>query len=71
MDKNTDKIAKLISAKTPDEQKQIAMNMLSSMNSEQSAKVKEILNDKQKIQALLSSPEAQQIIKKLKGCNNG
>ncbi len=71
MDKNPDKLFKLFSAKTPDEQKKMAMNMLSSMDSKQSDKIKEIMNDQQKIQSILSSPEAQQILNKLKGNKNG
>ncbi len=71
MDKSPDKILSLFSAKSPDEQKKMAMNMLSSMDSEQSKKIKEIMSDKEKIQSIISSPEAQQIINKLKGNKNG
>ncbi len=71
MDKNADKIAKILNAKTTDEQKRLAMNMLSGMDSKQSAMLKEALSDQKKIQELLNSPQAQQIIQKLKGNKNG
>ncbi|MBQ8227588.1 MAG: hypothetical protein IJZ88_01100 [Clostridia bacterium] len=67
MDKNTDKIIDILGAKSPDDQKKIAMNMLGSMNPDQSNKIKEIMADKEKIQSILSSPQAQQLINKLKG----
>ncbi len=71
MDKNAENIAKILNAKSSDEQRKLAMNMLSNMDSAQSAKLKEALSDKQKINELLSSPQAQQILKKLKGNKNG
>lgn len=67
MDKNTDKLIELFGSKSPDEQKKMAINMLSSMKTDQSEKVKEIMSDKEKLQTILSSPQAQQIINKLKG----
>lgn len=67
MDKNTDKIIDILGAKSPDDQKKIAMNMLGSMNPDQSNKIKEIMADKEKIQSILSSPQVQQLINKLKG----
>ncbi len=71
MDKNAENIAKILNAKNDDEKRKLAMNMLSNMNSSQSAKIKEALSDQQKINELLSSPQAQQILKKLKGNQNG
>ncbi len=67
MDKNADKLIEIFGAKTPDEQKKMAMNMLSSMNPDQGGKVKEIMADKEKLQSILASPQAQQLINKLKG----
>ena len=67
MDKNADKLIELLGTKSPDEQKKMAMNMLDSMNSDQSGKIKEIMADKEKLQSILSSPQAQQLINKLKG----
>ncbi|MBQ8783805.1 MAG: hypothetical protein IJZ57_08560 [Clostridia bacterium] len=67
MDKKADKLIEALSAKTPDEQRKAAMNMLGSMNPEQSSKIKEIMADKEKLQSILSSPQAQQLINKLKG----
>ena len=45
MDKNADKIIEALGAKSPEEKKKMAMNMLSSMNPEQSGKIKEIMAD--------------------------
>ncbi len=67
MDKKADKLIEALSAKSPDEQKKIALNLLGSMNSDQSGKVKEIMADKEKLQSILSSPQAQQLLNKLKG----
>lgn len=67
MDKNADKIIEALSAKSANEKKKMAIDMLSSMNSEQSEKIKEIMSDKEKLQSILSSPQAQQLLNKLKG----
>ncbi len=67
MDKNADKIIEALGAKSAEEKKKMAMNMLSSMNPEQSGKIKEIMADKEKLQSILSSPQAQQLLNKLKG----
>lgn len=48
-------------------QKQTAMQMLSGLDENQSKKIKEIMSDQKKISDILSSPEAQQILNKLKG----
>ena len=37
------------------------------MNPEQRGKIKEIMADKEKLQSILSSPQAQQLLNKLKG----
>lgn len=67
MDNNSDKLIEILGTKSPEEQKKMAMNMLGSMNPDQSGKVKEIMADKERLQSILSSPQAQQLIKKLKG----
>ena len=67
MDKSTDKIIEILGKKSPAEQKKMAINMLSAMNSDQSGKLKEIMADKDRLQSILSSPQAQQLINKLKG----
>ncbi len=67
MDKNADRIINILGAKSPDEQKKMAMNMLGSMNPDQSNKIKEIMADKEKLQSILASPQAQQLLNKLKG----
>lgn len=51
----------------PQKQKQTAMQMLSGLDENQSKKIKEIMSDQKKISDILSSPEAQQILNKLKG----
>ena len=43
------------------------MQMLSGLDENQSKKIKEIMSDQKKISDILSSPEAQQILNKLKG----
>ncbi|MCQ2479129.1 MAG: hypothetical protein MJ120_00715 [Clostridia bacterium] len=58
-------------AKNEAEQKRTAMNILSAMDSKQSEQVKSILSDQEKIKQILASPQAQQLMKKLKGNNNG
>lgn len=58
-------------SKSEDEQKKAAMNLLNNMDSVQSRQIKSILGDEEKLKQLLSSTQAQQLIKKLKGSNNG
>lgn len=58
-------------SKSDGERKKAAMDMLSGMDSKQSAQIKNILSDKEKVRELLSSPQAQQLMKKLKGGGNG
>lgn len=59
------------SSKNETEQKKAALKMLSGMDSKQSEQIKNILKDEEKIREILSSPQAQELIKKLKGNNNG
>lgn len=58
-------------SKSEDEQKKTAMNILNNMDSKQSQQIKSVLGDEEKLKQILSSPQAQQLIKKLKGSNNG
>ncbi len=52
--------------------KQDAANqMMSGLNADESKKLGEILNDKSKIDAILNSSAAKEIIKKINGNNNG
>lgn len=67
MNNTPEKLIEILRTKTPSQQQKIATEMLSEMDKTQSSKIKEILNDKEKIQSLLSSPEAIQLINKLKG----
>ena len=67
MDKRTQDFFNILNSKTEDEQKKLAMDMLSRMDSSQSQAVKNIISDEEKIKQILSSPQAQQLIQKLKG----
>ena len=67
MDKRTQDLFNILNSKTEDEQKKLAMDMLSRMDSSQSQAVKNIIGDEEKIKQILSSPQAQQLIQKLKG----
>ena len=67
MDKRTQDFFNILNSKTEDEQKKLAMDMLSRMDSSQSQAVKNIIGDEEKIKEILSSPQAQQVIQKLKG----
>lgn len=67
MDKRTEDLFNIFNSKTEDEQKKLAMDMLSRMDSDQSRTIKNIINDESKIKEILSSPQAQQVIQKLKG----
>ena len=58
-------------SKSEDEQKKAALGMLSGLDSKQSEQVKSILGDKEKLAKLLSSPQAQELMKKLKGNSDG
>ncbi|MCQ2470464.1 MAG: hypothetical protein MJ147_00325 [Clostridia bacterium] len=58
-------------AKNENEQKKAAMNLLSNMDSKQSEQIKSILSDQNKVKQILSSPQAQQLMKKLKGNGDG
>ena len=67
MDKRTEDLFNIFNSKSEDEQKKLAMDMLSRMDSDQSRTIKNIINDESKIKEILSSPQAQQLIQKLKG----
>ena len=67
MDKRTEDLFNIFNSKTEDDQKKLAMDMLSRMDSDQSRTIKNIINDESKIKEILSSPQAQQLIQKLKG----
>lgn len=58
-------------SKSEDEQKKAAMDILSGMDSKQSAQIKSILSDEEKVKKILSSPQAQQLMSRLKGSGNG
>ncbi len=58
-------------SKSEEEQKKAAVNILSQMDSKQSAQIKSILSDEEKVKKILSTPQAQQLMNKLKGSGNG
>ncbi len=68
---NSSDFIKNFASKSEAEQKKEAMNILNNMDSKQSAQIKNILSDKEKLNSILSSPEAQRILSKLKGNGNG
>jgi hypothetical protein len=53
------------------EQKETANNILSHLDSQDAKQINDFMKDKEKVDALLNSPAAQQIINKLNGKNNG
>ena len=53
------------------EQKKTANNILSHLDSQDAKQINDFMKDKEKVDALLNSPAAQQIINKLNGKNNG
>ena len=66
-----DDLIKILSSKNKQEKQQTAMKMLDQLDAEQSRQVKSIMQDEQKLKNILASPEAQQLISKLKGNKNG
>ena len=58
-------------SKSETEQKRAASELLSGMAPEQAAKIKNILGDEEKVKQILSTPQAQQLMKKLRGIGNG
>lgn len=48
-----------------------ASNLISGLNSDEKDELQEILGDRDKINAVLSSPAAQKIMEKLNGKKNG
>ena len=66
-----DNILKILSSKSRQQQQDAAMKMLSELDENQSRQVKSIMQDEEKLRSILQSPEAQQIMNKLKGFKNG
>lgn len=64
-------LIKLFKAKNQQEQQNAAMKMLGELDDDQSRKIKDIMRDEEKLKAVLQSPEAQQLMNKLKGFKNG
>lgn len=53
------------------QQKNTAQKMLSGMDNQQANQIKSIMQDEEKLKSILSSPQAQELLKKLKGNKNG
>lgn len=53
------------------QQKNTAQKMLSGMDNQQAKQIKSIMQDEEKLKNILSSPQAQELLKKLKGNKNG
>ncbi len=66
-----DNILKILGSKSRQQQQDAAMKMLSELDENQSRQVKSIMQDEEKLRSILQSPEAQQIMNKLKGFKNG
>ncbi|MBQ8766943.1 MAG: hypothetical protein IJZ16_09070 [Clostridia bacterium] len=67
--KNFDEIIeKIKNKKSNDEAKEYLMN---SLNSDQSKKLNELLSDKDALKSFLSSPKAQELLKRFTGDKNG
>ena len=64
-------IINLFRAKNSEEQQKTAMKMMSQLDEKQSAQVKNIMQDEQKLRSILQSPEAQILMDRLKGFKNG
>ncbi len=64
-------IINLFRAKNSEEQQKTAMKMMSQLDEKQSAQVKNIMQDEQKLRSILQSPEAQNLMDRLKGFKNG
>ena len=64
-------IINLFRAKNSEEQQKTAMKMMSQLDEKQSAQVKNIMQDEQKLRSILQSPEAQKLMDRLKGFKNG
>lgn len=64
-------IINLFRAKSSEEQQKRAMKMMSQLDEKQSSQVKSIMQDEQKLRSILQSPEAQQLMDRLKGFKNG
>ncbi len=62
--KNFDEIINNIKSKKSNEETQ--EYLMKNLSSEQNKKLKEVLNDKEAIKKLLSTPKAQELLKKLR-----
>lgn len=67
MDKSMFDMLTNLKTKSSEEKKQAAQNMMNGLGKEDSEKIKNILGDEEKLKKLLSSKEAQQILRKLQG----
>ncbi|MBQ7595786.1 MAG: hypothetical protein IJU45_03880 [Clostridia bacterium] len=71
MDIPPNDIIKMLNSKNRRQQQDTALKMLSELDENQSRQVKSIMQDEEKLRSILQSPEAQQLMNKLKGFKNG
>lgn len=57
----------MLSGSGENERKQAANSLMSKLNSDDSSRLEQIVSDKEKLNAILNSPAATEIIKKLNG----
>lgn len=65
------KLFELLSGSDQQAKKEAANSMISNLNQEDNNKLTEILNDRSKIDSILNSPAAKQILNKIKSNDNG
>lgn len=65
------KLFELLSGSDQKAKNEAASSMMSSLNQEDNNKLAEILKDKNKIDSILNSPAAKQILSKIKSNDNG
>ncbi len=65
------KISEILSSGDDSTRKKAAEKMMSGLNREENRELKEIMNDKEKINLILNSPAVKQIMEKLKNNKNG
>lgn len=65
------KLFELLSSSDKNAKQEAANSMMSSLSSDDNNRLTEILKDKNKIDSILNSPAAQQILDKIKSNSNG
>lgn len=65
------KFSEILSSGDDSTRKKTAEKMMSGLNREENRELKEIMNDKEKINLILNSPAVKQILEKLRNNKNG